>query len=314
MKYDQPAMQVDRPAPSTARSDDVRSAPGRGRAAIRALRLHQWAKNVLVFLPMIAAHRVGDPRALGASLLAFLAFGVVASAVYVVNDLADLEADRAHPRKRGRPFASGALPVGAAYLLVPLLVGGGAALAVALPVEFRVLLGGYVLVTFAYSFGLKRWPIADVVVLAALYTARIFAGAFATGIPVSEWLASFSMFLFLSLAFLKRASELASAAKDPEGRGYRLVDGEGVATMGISAGYLSVLVLALYVSSPEVRRLYAHPVWLWALCPLVLCWVSRLWLRARRGEVHDDPVLFALKDPVTYLVGALGGGVLLLGT
>jgi 4-hydroxybenzoate polyprenyltransferase len=286
----------------------------RALAALRALRPHQWAKNILVFLPVLAAHRLGDPDALAGSAVAFVAFGLVASAVYVLNDVADLQADRAHPRKRTRPFASGALPVAAAAALVPalLLAGGAAAWASAAP--FRLLLAAYFLVTLAYSFAAKRWPLVDVFLLAGLYTARIYAGAFATGIPVSEWLASFSMFLFLSLAFLKRASELLATDSDVPARGYMAVDRDAVFSMGTAAGYLSVLVLALYVSSPDVRRLYARPQWLWALCPLVLYWVSRMWLRARRGEVDDDPVLFALKDPATYLVGVLGALALLAGT
>lgn len=304
------------PAPATPPARAVERLPHRGRAiaVARALRLHQWAKNVLVFLPIVAAHRIGDPAALAGALVAFLALGLVASAVYVLNDLADLEADRAHPSKRNRPFASGVLPVAAAAWLVPPLLAAGGAASWASPAAFRLLLAGYFLATLAYSFGVKRSPLLDVLVLAGLYTARIYAGALATGIPVSEWLASFSMFLFLSLAFLKRASELLASEAGAPGRGYVVADREAVFSMGVSAGYLSVLVLALYLSSPEVRRLYARPHWLWALCPLVLYWVSRMWLRARRGEVHDDPVLFALKDPATYVVGALGALALLAGT
>jgi len=304
------------PAPATPAARAVERLPRRGwaLAVVKALRLHQWAKNVLVFLPVVAAHRIGDPDVLPRALAAFVAFGLVASAVYVINDIADLEVDRAHPSKRNRPFASGALPVTAAAWLVPALLAAGGAAAWESPTGFRLLLAGYFLATLAYSFGVKRSPLLDVMVLAGLYTARIYAGAFATGIPVSEWLASFSMFLFLSLAFLKRASELLAREAGTPGRGYLAADREAVFSMGVSAGYLSVLVLALYLSSPEVRRLYARPQWLWALCPLVLYWVSWMWLRARRGEVHEDPVLFALKDPATYVVGALGTLVLLAGT
>jgi 4-hydroxybenzoate polyprenyltransferase len=234
--------------------------------------------------------------------------------VYVVNDIADIEADRLHPRKRTRPFASGLLPASAGLLLVPALLFAAGAVARALPRPFAVLVGVYFVVTLAYSFGAKRLPLLDVFLLGGLYTSRIYAGAFATGIPVSEWLASFSMFLFVSLAFLKRASELAATDAPPAGRGYVPVDRESVFTMGTSAGYLSALVLALYVSSSDIRRLYANPAWLWALCPLVLYWVSHLWLRARRGEVDDDPLMFALGDRITWAVGVLGSLVVFAAT
>jgi 4-hydroxybenzoate polyprenyltransferase len=278
-------------------------------AVLRVLRLHQWAKNLLVVLPVVGAHRLGDAQALRAMGAAFLSFGLVASAVYVVNDMIDVEADRRHPRKRLRPFASGALPLRAGVLLAPVLLLAGGAIALGLPPAFRLLLAGYFALTLVYSFVLKRQPIVDVLVLAGLYTSRMFAGGFATGIPISAWLAMFSMFLFTSLAFVKRASELAGVEGVPPGRGYRGSDREAVSAMGVGAGYVSVLVLALYVSSHEVRQLYSRPQWLWALCPLVLYWVSRLWLRAHRGEVHDDPLVSALKDKVTYLVAAAAAAV-----
>ncbi len=282
-------------------------------AALQALRPHQWAKNLLVFLPLVGAHRLGDRAALRDALLAFLAFDLVASAAYVVNDLRDLDADRAHPEKRLRPFASGALAPWHGAVLVALLLAAGAAIAALLPTMFALLLAGYLVTSLAYSFGLKRQVALDVLLLAGLYTARMFAGGFATGVPVSEWLASFAMFLFLSLAFAKRASELVRVERALPGRGYRPEDAQVVFSMGIAAGYLSVLVLALYVSSQDVRRLYARPAWLWAICPLLLYWVSRLWVRARRGEVHHDPLVFALRDPVTWAVGALGAIAVVLG-
>lgn len=282
-------------------------------AALQALRPHQWAKNALVFVPLLGAHRLGDPPTLAAALLAFVAFDLVASAAYVVNDLVDVDADRAHPEKRLRPFASGALAPWHGGALVAALLAGGAALAARLPPSFALLLAGYFVATLAYSCWLKRQVALDVLLLAGLYTVRMFAGGFATGVPVSEWLASFSMFLFLSLAFVKRASELARSERALPGRGYRAEDREVVFTMGITAGYLSVLVLALYVSSNDVRRLYARPAWLWALCPLVLYWVSRLWVRARRGEVHHDPLIFALRDPATWAVGVLAAVAVALG-
>lgn len=303
-----------RSATDIAAGEGSRSVKVRLLAALRALRLHHWSKNALVFLPVLGAHRVSDPQALQRSGIAFLAFGLVASAVYVVNDLADVEADRLHPRKRMRPFASGLLPASAGLLLAPALLVTAGAIAGALPGSFAVILGAYFLVTLAYSLGVKRLALVDVFVLGGLYTSRMYAGAFATGIPVSEWLASFSMFLFVSLAFLKRASELVETDSAPARRGYLPVDRESVFTMGTSTGYLAALVLALYVSSSDVRRLYARPEWLWALCPLVLYWVSHVWLRARRGEVDDDPLVFALRDRVTWAVGALGSLVVVAAT
>jgi 4-hydroxybenzoate polyprenyltransferase len=284
-------------------------------AAMRVLRLHHWAKNVLVLVPAVAAHRVGDPALLARAALAFVAFGLVASAVYVLNDLADVEADRLHPRKRHRPFASGALSPWTGAALVPVLLAAGAAVASPLPPAFGLALLAYLALTTAYTFALKRQPVLDVVVLAALYTARLFAGGAATGIELSEWLASFSMFLFLSLALLKRASELVLG--DPEalpGRGWRSVDRDAVFSLGAASGYVAVLVLVLYLSSGEVRLLYSHPRRLWLLCPLLLYWVSRLWVTARRGHLHDDPLVHAFRDPASYAVAAAGAAVVFAGT
>jgi 4-hydroxybenzoate polyprenyltransferase len=277
---------------------------GRARAALRALRLHQWAKNALVLAPPLLAHRLDAPT-LGRAALAFLAFGLVASALYVANDLVDVERDRRHPLKRERPFASRELPAAAGLLLVPPLLGAGALAALALPASFGLLLLGYAATSLAYSIALKRLVALDLVVLAGLYTARLWGGSLATGVPISSWLAAFSMFLFLSLAFLKRAGEIVAMAGESPGRGYRASDAEQVFALGPASGYVSVLVLALYVSSPDVERLYAAPERLWLLCPLALYWLSRIWILARRGEVHGDPVVHALRDPASYAVGAL---------
>jgi 4-hydroxybenzoate polyprenyltransferase len=229
--------------------------------------------------------------------------------VYVLNDLSDLEADRCHPRKRFRPLASGDLPAAVGKALVPTLLLAGAVVALQLPREFGALLAGYWVATLAYSLGLKKRPILDVALLAGLYTVRIFAGGAATGVPVSEWLASFAMFLFFSLAFIKRAAELMGAAEALPGRGYRPDDLAPVSSLGIASGYVATLVLALYISSQDVHRLYVHPGWLWFLCPLVLYWISDLWLRARRDEVDDDPLLFALRDQSSWVVAAIAAAV-----
>ncbi|WP_242395101.1 UbiA family prenyltransferase [Anaeromyxobacter oryzisoli] len=297
------------PAPGTAPA----SLAARLGSVIQVLRLHQWAKNLLVFAPVVAAHRFKDADSIARATLAFLAFGAAASAGYVVNDLRDVGADRAHPRKRARPIAAGTLPAPVAVGLVPLLFAAAAALSSRLPSGFRVILAGYVAATLAYSFGLKRRPMLDVLLLAGLYTARLFAGGEATGTPVSEWLASFSMFAFLSLALLKRTAELARSTEAPVGRGYQVEERTLLTAMGVAAAFVSVLVLALYLSSEAVVRLYSHPRWLWLLCPIFLYWLARLWLLAVRGEMDDDPVLFALRDVESLVVAAAASGVLYKG-
>ena len=281
---------------------------------LRVLRTHQWSKNLLLFLPILAAHRAGDGAALVRVALGFLSFSLVASSVYALNDILDVESDRSHPGKRLRPFASGALRPRAGLALVPGLLAAGAAVALFLPPMFGAALAAYWLATLAYSLRLKRVLTLDVLVLAGLYTVRIYAGAFAAGVPVSEWLASFSLFFFLSLAMVKRASELARVGETVRGREYRPEDRIPTLAMGVSSGYVSVLVLALYVTSHDVRRLYSHPAWLWALCVLVLYWISRIWLLAWRGEVHDDPVVFAIRDRASWVVAALGALAIRLGT
>jgi 4-hydroxybenzoate polyprenyltransferase len=280
---------------------------------VRQLRVYQWAKNVLLFLPLVGAHRLFDLALLSRTALGFLCFGLVASSVYVTNDLLDLESDRRHARKRKRPFASGSLSLRLGIGLVPALFGTGIALSFFLPRAFSAILAGYWITTLAYSLALKRRPVLDAMVLAALYTVRIYAGGFAGGVPISEWLASFSMFFFLSLAMVKRSSELKMTTDALPGRGYAQGDHLAVSAMGIAAGYVSVLVLALYISSHEVLRLYSDPRWLWLLCVLVLYWLSSLWLKAFRGEVDDDPLVFAMKDPGSWAVVALAAAVLWAG-
>jgi 4-hydroxybenzoate polyprenyltransferase len=282
----------------------------------RALRTYQWIKNLLLFVPMLMAHRIGEPELWAQAALGFVAFSLAASFGYVVNDLADREADRQHPAKRHRPFASGALSPAFGYALAPTLLVAAFVLSwVALPPPFLVALGAYLVATVTYSFALKRMPVTDVVVLAGLYTLRILAGGAATGVVVSEWLLAFSMFFFLSLALLKRFAELKRLAVEPEhslhGRGYRGEDLSLLRNIGAAAGYLSVLVLALYVTSPEVVELYERPALLWLVAALLLHWITRLWLLAGRGEVDDDPVLFAAKDPASYVTGALAAVILL---
>lgn len=290
------------------------------RTWVKALRVHQWAKNILVFVPLLAAHKGLDFGLLVQAALGFVAFSLCASSVYVLNDLLDLDSDRQHPSKRRRPFASGDLPVRVGAGLAPVLLVAGFSVALLfLPLTFAALLATYYAVTLAYSLHLKQVMVLDVLVLAGLYTVRIFGGSLAVGVPTSSWLSTFSMFLFLSLALVKRLSEvrrlrLSSTEAAAPGRGYLASDYEQLASLGVAAGYISVLVLALYITSKEVTVLYGHPERLWLLCPVMLYWVSRVWLLAHRGLVNEDPLVFALRDKVSYGVGLVAGLVLLAAT
>ena len=279
----------------------------RPRKLFRALRLHQWAKNVLIFSPLLLSHQVTNFPLVLAAVIAFFAFGFCASAVYVQNDLLDLEADRHHARKRFRPFAAGALPLKLGFFLAPVLLVLAVVAALTLSPAFLGVLALYFVTTFSYSLYFKRKAILDVLLLAGLYTVRIVAGGVAVGVAVSPWLLAFSLFFFLSLAYVKRFTELRDLPLESSlrSRGYARGDLEGLADLGVASGYIAVLVVALYINSPEVGKLYAKPEVLWLLCPLLVYWVSRVWLLARRGEMHDDPVVFALRDRTSYVVGVL---------
>ncbi len=276
---------------------------------LKGLRVHQWLKNLLVFVPLLAAHRVSGAEGFLQAVLAFLAFSFCASAVYVLNDLLDLESDRQHIRKRKRPFASGLIPIWQGMAMVPVLLVVALMLASMLPLAFGVVLAIYFVVTLVYSLRLKRQVIVDVMLLAALYTMRIIAGAAATGIVPSFWLLAFSMFIFLSLAIVKRYSELWVTLQQQKqtaaGRGYAVSDLPVLASIGASAGMAAVLVLALYINDPETARLYPARMWLWLVPPAILYWVSRVWLKTCRGEIDDDPVVFAVKDWQSLLTGGL---------
>lgn len=284
---------------------------------LRALRPHQWLKNLLIFLPMLAAHALELSTFLQ-SLVAFVAFSLVASSVYVLNDLLDLAADRAHPRKRHRPFASGALPLRTGFWLAPGLVLAGFALALTLGPVFLAVMALYYALTTAYSFRLKRLAILDICTLAALYAMRVVAGGAATGIELSAWLLAFTIFLFFSLAAVKRQAELvdnqASGREAAAGRGYRTEDLMLVSMMAVASGYLSVLVMALYVESEAVQGLYATPQALWGACGVLLYWLSRCVLLTHRGEMHDDPVVFALRDRTSQVCMVLILGLFTAGS
>lgn len=283
------------------------------RPYVKALRPHQWLKNILIFLPMLAAHQL-DAGTFVSSLLAFVAFSLVASSVYVLNDLLDLNADRAHPRKRLRPFASGAVPIAHGSGLALALLLGGTLVAAFLGWAFLLALGVYYVLTTAYSLTLKRGIVVDICVLAGLYTMRIIAGGVATGIGLSVWLLAFSIFFFLSLAAVKRQAELVDVAEHgaltAKGRGYHVEDLPIISMVALAAGYISVLVMALYVDSPAVQELYAFPYSLWGICCVLLYWLTRMVLITHRGFMHDDPVVFAAKDRVSQVcfIAMLGFG------
>lgn len=282
------------------------------RPLLRQLRWHQWAKNILIFAPLIITNNWRDAAVVWESILAFIAFSLTASCVYIVNDLIDLEADRLHPDNRRRPFASGDLSLWFS-LLSPLLLVGGFAVATAVSMEFLGALVGYFVMTCAYTFYLKRVVIADILVLAGLYAWRVYAGIVATHIMLSSWFLIFAGFLFLSLALVKRCSELILMNKNQKrknlNRGYSVNDLSQLSMFGTASGYLSVLVLALHFKSPEMEQFYQRPKVLWLMCPFLLYWISRMWLEAQRGNMHTDPLVYTAKDRVSYVLIAFVGAI-----
>ena len=282
---------------------------------LKAARLHQWVKNALIFLPAALAHAILEPGVLGLCIRAFIAFGFCASSVYIINDLLDLAADRQHPRKRFRPFASGELSARSGLVAAALLMLGAVAIAVTINLFFCATLAGYYVLTWAYSLRLKKAAIVDVMTLAGLYTMRIIAGAAATLIQPSFWLLAFSMFIFLSLGCVKRYTELDDANKAGKmgghGRGYWPTDLPLLLGSGVASGFCTILVMALYLNSPESMMLYKHSKPLWLICPLLLYWISRVGLLTTRGQMHDDPVVFALRDRLSLAVLGLMGFIIL---
>jgi 4-hydroxybenzoate polyprenyltransferase len=294
-------------------------APSRGFTAWRrVLRVHQWMKNLLLFVPLLAGHQLLDTEAWIALLLAFVSFSLCASTVYIANDLLDLESDRAHPRKCNRPFASGVVPAWMAVVVAPLLLLASIALACLVGPAFLSWLLVYFLLTCLYSFVLKRLMLVDCLTLAVLYTLRIIAGAAAAGQILSFWLLAFSVFLFLSLAFVKRYAELQgqmlSGKQKIHGRGYFTSDAPLIQMLGITSGYAATVVLALYLNTDAVLMLYRTPEVVWGVVPVMLFWVSWIWIRAHRGEMHDDPLIFAIKDKASLMAGVVFALVLVAGT
>lgn len=282
-----------------------------------AVRPHQWAKNLLLLLPLFLAHQWHDLHKLFLAIVSLAAFSAAASAVYIVNDLLDIESDRRHPVKRRRPFAAGEVSIPTGLCLAGTAAMAAFVLAITwLPPAFTAWLAFYLLTTTAYSLALKKQIVIDVIVLAGLYTLRIAAGAAAVSVPLSAWLLAFAMFFFLSLALGKRYIELRRTPGASEsvlpGRGYRADDAQLLEQIGPTSGYLAVLVFCLYIDSGAVAQLYGHRELLWLICPLLLYWITRFWLLARRREVHYDPVAFALKDRTSLAVIAATAATVIL--
>jgi 4-hydroxybenzoate polyprenyltransferase len=279
---------------------------GAGKSFLKAIRLHQWAKNVLIFVPLVLAHALSAPLLLLA-VLAFICFSLCASATYVFNDLLDIEADRRHPKKRHRPFAAGDLSVGAGVAIIAVFLAAAFTGAAFLPRAYLWWLLVYAVTTLAYSLRLKRVVLVDVLLLSGLYTLRLLAGAAAVSVKISPWFAAFSTFLFLSLAIVKRFSELqnirAQGGSVANGRGYLLSDIEQLRSFGTMSGLGAVVIFALYINGGDMAGLYRHPARMWLILPLLLLWIFRVWLLASRGELNEDPVIFAVTDPMSLLIG-----------
>jgi 4-hydroxybenzoate polyprenyltransferase len=282
-------------------------------ALLRSLRPLHWAKNVLLLAPVVLAHRTGDAEAVMAAAMAFAAFCCMASALYLVNDVRDLEFDRAHPSKRNRQIASGALSPTVAVIAAVVLIVAGVAIAYRVSLELVWFVLGYGVLSLVYSLWFKRRVFLDVLALSALWTMRVLAGGVAARVEVSDWLLALSVFLFVGLALLKRYADLGLLASQDTlqdsvsapGRGYVTADRDLLRSMGVTSGYMAVLVLALYLTSPQVVRLYESPRLLWLVCPLLLYWIAHMWFLAHRGAILDDPIVVAARDPASYVVGAL---------
>jgi 4-hydroxybenzoate polyprenyltransferase len=284
------------------------------RPLLKMLRVHQWAKNALVAVPAVLANDLDRPVTLAAIALAFTAFSLLASAIYILNDLIDLPLDRRHASKSKRSIASGAVSIPMALGVAGALAIAAVSVALLLPWMFQLVLGSYAILTTAYSFALKRMLLIDVLTLAGLYTVRVIAGAAATQIDVSFWLLAFSVFFFLSLALVKRFVELeqvpADVAQKVAGRGYRAADKHVIAEAGMASTFAAALVLALYIDSSEVKQLYGNPWLIWPLCPIVLYLSIRIWVLARRGEMHEDPVVFLLSDWRSVMMVGVGAALI----
>jgi 4-hydroxybenzoate polyprenyltransferase len=310
----------DKHAASTPASELAAPAPATSwlMACIKALRPHQWTKNVLVFLPILMAHQFLDPKTVWNTILAFLCFGLVASSIYLMNDLMDLHQDRRHETKRNRPFASGALPVSHGVVMIPLLLGAAVSIASRLPVMFSVTMVSYLVLNLGYTFYLKRKLLVDVMALSGAYTLRILAGNAAGPVEVSNWLLAFSMFLFLSLALVKRYVELDTAPEEEThskrvmGRGYRKSDLDMISQLGVASGFSAVVVLALFIEGAGKSGLYRFRELIWLVVPIVLYVIGRIWMLAKRRELPDDPIMFIIRDWRSHLMAAIVASIIYL--
>jgi 4-hydroxybenzoate polyprenyltransferase len=316
-----PGVALERSVKSIAEVERVFADDGAGLSGyLRALRPHQWIKNALVFLPLLAAHKFFPGPLLGQAVLAFLAFTLCAASVYLLNDLLDLPADRLHPHKRARMLASGRIGLLPALALQPLLALGGLAIGLMLSPLAALVLALYFVANLAYSLGLKDLPVVDVLILAAGYAARVALGAVAVDVPISDWLLAFCIFLFYSLALVKRYAELAILrplhGARTHARGYLLEDMGVIAAQGVASGYVAVLVLALYTTTQlmQFEGLHGRYRLFWLICLLLLYWISHLWLMADRGRIREDPVAFALKDRSSQVLMTLAVLIALVAT
>lgn len=274
----------------------------------KALRLHQWAKNLLVFVPLLLSHQYFDIPVVLECVAAFFIFSVSASGTYILNDLSDLSADRRHKIKYKRPFAAGKLNLLAGLSVSILLITGGLAVSTLISAGFCVALSAYLFVTLCYSFGLKKIPLLDVMILAILFTLRLVMGTEASDAGYSEWLLTFSMFFFLSLSMAKRFVEVDAKSDSPDGaisgRGYRRDDRSFISTMGQAAGVASILILVLFLRDDAFKvDIYHNKLFLWGIPVFMALFLGRLWLLATRKELNQDPVAFAVKDQISYLLG-----------
>ncbi len=276
---------------------------------MRALRWHQWSKNILLMAPLIVAHEVGSYTHLSQIIIGFICFCCFSSSAYLMNDMIDVKQDRQHPTKRYRPLAARLISVQKSLFAMAALLLTGSLLSFFLPLQFSLTLLGYFILCLGYSLFIKKLLLVDVLLLAVLYTLRILAGCAATGIVISHWLLLFSIFIFFGFALLKRIIELNLLAQQPNeienNRAYQTHDRPVLISMGVCACYLAILVFCLYINQPETLALYRYPEWLWSISLLLLFWLNRLWLLAHRQQLPDDPILFAVKDPVSYIILSL---------
>ena len=294
---------------------NVVNRPSIFRSLLKAMRVHQWAKNSLIFVPLLFSHSYSDPQLVFLAVITFIVFSLCASGIYLINDLLDIEADRAHERKKERPFAAGdLLPTAGVMASTVLIMLAFSSSIVFLGVKTSLVIGIYFVLTNLYSFYLKHYSTIDVITLTCLYTLRIIAGGVAISISLSPWLLNFSLFFFLSLAYMKRYIELSINKKlgKSNSRRYEVGEMDVIMTTGLVNGGLAALTLTLYLNSPFVIDSYASPQVLWLVCPLLMFWIYRAWMWAKREKIHDDPVVFALKDRISLLTVGLAGALIIV--